>query len=258
MVGSAPLEVLSTAHLRVRGRSPSAAARDCRLDGTGRPALVHHTQHRRGYAGPLTAVIVLGTYRSAFPRSHTGVIVGLHRSLSLGSVGFAAAHAFAAIFDPFAGIRLIDTAFPLLSGYRRFYMGLGTLSADLFGVALAITRFTHRIGRRAWLWLHRIGYLAWAAAVVHSLGAGSDTRRTTFVVLDLSVVVVVLLTVCFWRFLIPGREREALRVAGAVGLAAIAAALMAWTLSGPMSGGWARSAGTPERLLEPTPSPPYP
>lgn len=206
----------------------------------------------------LTAAVVIGTYRSAFPRTHAAVIVGVHRSISLGSVVFAAGHVFAAILDPFAGIRLIDTAFPFLSAYRRLYLGLGTLSADLFVVALAVTRYPNRIGRRAWLWTHRIGYLAWAAAVVHSLGTGSDTRRSSFVVLDVVVVAAVLVSVCAWRLLSPGRERETLRVAGVLGLAAIAAALLAWTLSGPMAPGWARSAGTPSRLLEPSPGATHP
>jgi len=147
----------------------------------------------------LTVVVLLGVYRSAYPRGAPGLVVALHRNLSLGALVLAVAHAFAAVLDPFAGIRVIDAVVPFLSSYRPLYLGLGTLSGLLFLLAIGSPLITRRLKRSGWLWIHRAGYLSWGAAVVHAIGTGTDTRQAVFLALDVVCVAAVVGTVGVWR-----------------------------------------------------------
>jgi methionine sulfoxide reductase heme-binding subunit len=206
----------------------------------------------------ISVMVLLGTYRAAFPRHSPALLVAIHRNLSLGAVVVAVTHTLAAIEDPFAGLRVVDALVPFIAPYRPLYVGLGTLSALLFGVALGATQLTRQFGRTAWLWIHRIGYLSWAAAVVHAVGSGSDTQRLTFLLLDLLAVAGVVATVGVLRLADPQLGHRRVRIAGTIAVVGSAVTLLAWMVMGPLQPGWARSAGTPPRLLGPTaaPSPP--
>jgi methionine sulfoxide reductase heme-binding subunit len=203
----------------------------------------------------LSAVVILGVYRSAYPRTAPALVIALHRNLSLAALVLAVAHAFAAVLDPFAGIRVIDAVVPFLSSYRPLYLGLGTLSGLLFLVAIGSPQITRRLRRGTWLWIHRLGYLSWGAAVVHAIGTGTDTRQVVFLTLDVVSVAAVVGTVGVWRLAEGQAAPPLVRISGAVGLVLAAALLIAWTATGPLQPGWARSAGTPPGLLAPNGQP---
>lgn len=125
----------------------------------------------------LTVTVVLGVATRAgapafgLPRF---AVTAVHRSASLLCVTFLAVHVITLVLDPYAQIRLVDTVLPFGSGYRPFWVGLGTVAFDLV-VALVITSLLRaRLGPRTWRAVHWAAYAAWPVAVWHGLGAGSD------------------------------------------------------------------------------------
>jgi predicted ferric reductase len=191
----------------------------------------------------LTLTLVLGiagmrTVR--WPGMPRFVIAGLHRNLSLLVVVFVGIHIATAIVDPYAGIHLIDAFVPFVSHYRTVWVGLGAVALDLLVAVIVTSLLRARLGLRAWRAVHWAVYVIWPVAVVHALGSGSDVQS------HLLPVVVALCTALVvaaggWRVLtadVPVWQR------GAWATAAIALmlAVTAWTLSGPLQPGWARTA----------------
>jgi sulfoxide reductase heme-binding subunit YedZ len=125
----------------------------------------------------LSVVVVLGvaTRLGSAPRRWPRFIFAeVHRTLALFLVAFLVLHVVTAILDPFVSIGWPATVLPFLSGYRRLAIGLGTLAVDLGGAVLVTSLVRRRLGFRAWRVVHWLAYLAWPAAFVHSLTAGTD------------------------------------------------------------------------------------
>lgn len=113
----------------------------------------------------------LGSAPRGWPRF---VFAELHRTLALFLVALLVLHVLTAVLDPFVSIGWAATAVPFLSGYRPFAIGLGTLAVDLGGAVLVTSLLRRRLGFRAWRAVHWLAYLAWPAAFVHALTAGTD------------------------------------------------------------------------------------
>lgn len=122
----------------------------------------------------LTLVLgVLSTGRGGriWPRFATQAT---HRGLSLLTTLLLAGHAVTAVVDEFVDIRWWQALVPFGGSYRPLYLGLGALALDLT-VAVGLTSLLRkRLGERAWRLVHLTSYLAWGAAVVHTLGIGTD------------------------------------------------------------------------------------
>ena len=57
-------------------------------------------------------------------------------------------------------------------------MAIGTLAFDLL-IALLITSYLRtKIGRKAWVVIHRLTYLCWGFATIHALGGSSEISLT--------------------------------------------------------------------------------
>ena len=126
-----------------------------------------------------TAVVVLGVavrLGSAPGRWPRFAVAELHRTLALFCVAFLVLHVVTAILDPFVTIGWAATVLPFASPYRTLAIGLGTLAVDLGGAVLVTSAARHRLGYRAWRAVHWLAYLAWPAALVHSIMAGNDLR----------------------------------------------------------------------------------
>ncbi|MGH3303109.1 MAG: ferric reductase-like transmembrane domain-containing protein, partial [Streptosporangiaceae bacterium] len=197
----------------------------------------------------LTITVVLGvagTARfssAAMPRL---VRSGLHRNVSLLSVGFVAAHVLTAVLDPYASVGLTSAIIPFSSHYRPFWLSLGTIAFDLL-LALVLTSLLRtRLGHRAWRGVHWLAYASWPIALWHGLGTGTDSKVSWLLLLDALCVLTVGAAV-LWRLRLvrPGRSRAA----GLVVTAAIAVATVVFVSIGPLQPGWARRAGTPSSLL---------
>jgi hypothetical protein len=199
----------------------------------------------------LTGVVVLGLTGSmqwASPRWPRFITQGLHRNLSLLSVGFIGAHVATTVIDGFAPIRWLDAVVPLASAYRPLWLGLGALAFDLV-LALVVTSMLRvHLGYRSWRAVHWLAYACWPVAVLHGLGTGSDTAAVWMLGVN-AVCVGAVLAAVVWR---AGREpsrRPAARgfALGAAGVVSLG--LVGWLAVGPLAVGWAREAGTPPRLL---------
>jgi hypothetical protein len=200
----------------------------------------------------LTLSVVLGiviTMRwSAPPRWPRFVLDALHRNVSLLVLVVLAIHVLTAVLDSFAPIRLIDVIVPFISSYRPLWIGFGALALDLL-VAIAVTSvLRRRLGFRAWRSIHWLAYACWPIALLHGLGAGSDTNLSWMLVLSLACVAAVVLA-AVWRITREPNVEQRVRALALGWTAAGLVALVVWVVQGPLAAGWARRAGTPTALL---------
>ena len=102
----------------------------------------------------------------------------VHRAVSFGAVGFLAIHI---VVEVIAGRSQVDdSVVPFLDHGRTLYLGLGTVSSDLFVLIIVtgILRGRFVTVRPAWMWraLHVTAYAAWPLAILHGLLAGRTAR----------------------------------------------------------------------------------
>ena len=86
-------------------------------------------------------------------------------------------HLVTLLLDQTARVAPYDLVVPFASSYDgagRLALGLGTAGLDLF-VVVAVTGWLRgRMGRRAWTWIHRLAYLAFALTFLHAVLGGTD------------------------------------------------------------------------------------
>lgn len=200
----------------------------------------------------LTVILCIGVLQGSgrTPRSWPKFVMqDLHRNLALLAVVLLALHVLSAELDPFAPLGWLAMVVPFLSPYRPFWLGLGTLSLDLFAAVVVTSLLRAQLGYRAWRAVHWLAYLSWPIALLHCLGTGTDTRIGWVLGLDaacLAAVVVVASLVRLGR--LEPRWRQAKR-GGVAGVALLALALTVFTAVGPIRPGWAERAGTPSAQL---------
>ncbi|MEZ5116049.1 MAG: ferric reductase-like transmembrane domain-containing protein [Candidatus Nanopelagicales bacterium] len=140
----------------------------------------------------LTAVTVLGILTAGgwvhrhWPRLVTS---GLHRNLSLLTVLFLGTHIATTVVDGYAPVGWLDAVVPFASPYKTLWLGLGAVAVDLVIALVATSLIRSRLPVRAWRGLHWTAYGAFGLAVLHGLGAGTDTG------LDLALSLACLLAV---------------------------------------------------------------
>jgi len=86
-------------------------------------------------------------------------------------------HVASLVLDRTARVSLLDLVVPFLANYDaggRLALGLGTIGLDLFVVVAVTGWLRSRIGPLAWIWLHRLSYLAFAAMFLHAVLGGTD------------------------------------------------------------------------------------
>jgi methionine sulfoxide reductase heme-binding subunit len=148
----------------------------------------------------LTGVVVLGVLSvhrfemTGWPRFLT---VGLHRNVSLLAVVFLALHILTAVVDPFTHLGWVPAVIPFGSYYRTFWLGLGTIAAELIAAIVVTSLLRGFIGAGAWRLVHWLAYAAWPVAVLHGIGTGTDAGSLWLVAIQvlcgLAVAVVVAL-----------------------------------------------------------------
>lgn len=117
----------------------------------------------------------------------------LHRNLGLVSVGLLAAHATSAVVDTFVDIRWWQAFVPWGGSYKPIWLGLGALALDLIVLVTLTSLLRRRLPHLGWRVVHVLAYAAWAVAVVHGLGIGTDAQAPWSVWLTLGCVVAVAL-----------------------------------------------------------------
>ena len=127
----------------------------------------------------LTVVVVLGVL-ATFGRAGRGVprflTQALHRNVSLIAVALLGAHVLTAVLDSYVDIRWWQSVLPVGSSYKPVWLGLGAVAFDVIAVVVVTSLLRTRIGHRSWRAVHLLAYLAWASAVAHGIGIGTDAR----------------------------------------------------------------------------------
>ncbi|HWP63182.1 MAG TPA: ferric reductase-like transmembrane domain-containing protein [Candidatus Binatia bacterium] len=178
-------------------------------------------------------------WRSAsWPRFVTNEV---HRTVSLLALLAVAGHGLALLLDPYLAPTLSELLVPLTISYRPLWVAVGIIGAYLL-LGLWLSQYLRSwLGYRAWARLHLLTYAAWVLALVHGLGAGSDTGTPwALAAYGGSVALVGGLVVA--RIL--DTEPEAVRFFG-FGLVALVFTVVAtWAIDGPLSPGWSARAGS--------------
>ncbi len=104
------------------------------------------------------------------------MLTTVHRNLSLLAVVLLGVHVASAVLDEYVDIRWWQAVVPVGATYQPLWLGLGTLALDVMVVVVLTSLVRHRLGHRAWRTVHVTAYLAWALAVLHGIGIGTDAR----------------------------------------------------------------------------------
>jgi methionine sulfoxide reductase heme-binding subunit len=140
----------------------------------------------------LTTSVVLGVvsvarvHSTRWPRF---AIAQLHRNISLLALVFGCLHVVTSVVDSFVPISVADTFIPFAGAYKPFWLGLGTIAADLMLAVLITTALRRRLGFRAWRSIHLLSYACWATSVVHSVAIGSDARSAVWAVIAVAACI---------------------------------------------------------------------
>jgi predicted ferric reductase len=143
----------------------------------------------------LSATMMLGILTAgrfataAWPRF---LVQGLHRNLSLLALAFLALHVGTTVLDSYTSIGLQDAFLPFLSPYKRWWLGMGAIAADLMITLLVTSLARLHVPPKLWRAVHWAGYLCWPVAIAHGLGTGTDRSSTWVLVLTLACVAGVL------------------------------------------------------------------
>ena len=132
----------------------------------------------------MTITVVLGILtrsgRPAFGLPRFAVTL-VHRNSALLGTVFIVIHVVSLLFDPYAQLKVLDFVVPFQGSYRPFWLGLGTVAADLL-IAVVVTALLRRwIGQRAFRAVHWASYALWPIALFHSIGTGTDAGRGLFI-----------------------------------------------------------------------------
>ena len=130
----------------------------------------------------------------------------LHRTAALTGTGLVVAHVGSLLLDPYAQLKVVDTVFPFLSGYRPLWVGLGTVALDLIGVVTVVSLLRQRVGPKVFKAVHWATYALWPTALLHALGSGTDAASLWFRAIAV-VCVSAVVTAVGWRW--PRRTRAA-------------------------------------------------
>jgi len=199
----------------------------------------------------LTASVALGVAATArwtsdtFPRF---VVQAIHRNVSLLALAMLVIHIVTTVVDSFAPISWIDAVVPFRSPYRPIWLGLSALSLDFMLAIIATSLVRRHIRHDIWQAIHYTSWIAWAIAIVHGLGTGSDTQavwaQAVYIVCGAAGLV------SLWLRLANGWPVSAERRIAVGWLSVVLpAVIVIWALAGPLRPGWARRAGTPAKLL---------
>src|SRR3954451_6163009 len=107
------------------------------------------------------------------PRA-SALVRTIQRRGALVALGPLAAHGLLLLGDGFLHPGLGGIVVPFAMSYRPAWTGIGILAGALTA-GLSLTSSARRgFGARRWRAAHRLIPIAWAMAVVHVIGAGSD------------------------------------------------------------------------------------
>ncbi len=108
--------------------------------------------------------------RPGLPR----ILSAIHEQVAMLAIVAVAVHGLTLLGDPWLDPGIAGISIPFAMSYRPLWTGLGIIGgyvAALLGLSFYARR---RIGPRLWRHAHRFTIVAYALAVVHTVGAGTD------------------------------------------------------------------------------------
>jgi methionine sulfoxide reductase heme-binding subunit len=126
------------------------------------------------------------------PVLHRSFTYDFHEYLSLLAIGFMFLHVGVLLADKYLPFSVAQILVPFAAPYRPVWVGIGTIGLYLT-LLVSITFYIRRwIGQKTFRLIHLASYLAFVAAALHGLFAGTDsplpTVQVMYVVTTLSVV----------------------------------------------------------------------
>ncbi len=159
----------------------------------------------------LTASVSLGLLMTAklSNRLRRNATYDLHRFVALLTLILTVVHTFIVLPDAFIGFSVWELLVPFASPYQATYMALGTLSLYLMAVVIATFYLRPLVPYAAWRAIHYLTFLVFVMALVHGIGAGSDsgTIWAQAVYWASGGIVLVLLAARVWRTVSAGSVR---------------------------------------------------
>jgi methionine sulfoxide reductase heme-binding subunit len=101
-------------------------------------------------------------------------VARLHENVALAALAAVALHGFSLLGDGWLHPGLRGIAIPFAMSYRPPFTAAGILAGYLLVLIGPSFYLRRRIGAGRWRKLHRFSAAAWALAVVHTMGSGSD------------------------------------------------------------------------------------
>ena len=109
------------------------------------------------------------------PVLHRAFTYDFHQFLSLLAIGFVILHIVVLLADQYLPFSVAQILVPFAAPYRPVWVGIGTIGLYLT-LLVSVTFYIRRwIGQKTFRMIHLISYLAFAAAAVHGLFAGTDS-----------------------------------------------------------------------------------
>jgi sulfoxide reductase heme-binding subunit YedZ len=125
----------------------------------------------------LSFVVVLGltmARKTTLRRWPQFAIEDVHRSAGLLVGTFVIVHIVTIAIDSWLPFSIGSIVVPLVSRYRRVWVALGIVAAELL-LALAVTNhYRERLSYRFWRLAHYLNFVVWSAATLHGIGSGTD------------------------------------------------------------------------------------
>lgn len=184
----------------IASRTGLAAIDVPRPAGTGAWLLARATGFAAYAALALDVIagLLVSTKNRWLPR---GALVDLHGWLSPLALALVLGHALVLLADSYIRFDLLDVIVPFASRYRPAAVGLGILAAYAAIVVHASFALRRRIGTKRWRRLHYLSFVAFVAAALHAILAGSDAARAWAIVICAipAVMVTLLVGVRLWR-----------------------------------------------------------
>lgn len=142
----------------------------------------------------LTVAVMLGIYgRSA--RTFLGIprfaMISIHRTASLFSVVFTLVHVLTVTLDQYTNLTFINAFIPFTSSNEPLWYGLGAIALDLL-LAISVTGMLRSyIGEKTFHAVHWLAYASWPIAIIHGLGAGTDSISAWYLLLTAACLLAV-------------------------------------------------------------------
>jgi len=130
-----------------------------------------------------------------------------HQFLSLFAIGFVVLHVVVLVADRYLPFSIAAVLIPFVAPYRPVWVGIGVIGLYLT-LLVTVTFYIRRwIGKKAFRMIHMASLVAYVAAAVHGLMAGTDSPLWTAQVMYAGTMLVIVFLMVYWlAMLLPNKR----------------------------------------------------